>query len=59
MNEAETRAELIDPALAKAEWGVVDDSQIRREYQITHGQIQPGGRRSSQLKADRVLLHPW
>ena len=34
MNEAETRAEHIDPALAKAGWGVVEGSRIRREYPI-------------------------
>ena len=28
MNEAETRAELIDPALAAAGWGVVEGSRI-------------------------------
>ncbi len=31
MNEAETRAELIDPALKDAGWGVVDGSRVRRE----------------------------
>lgn len=31
MNEAETRAELIDPALKEAGWGVVETSRIRRE----------------------------
>jgi len=35
MNEAETRAEHIDPALAAAGWGVVEGSRIRREYPIT------------------------
>jgi type I site-specific restriction endonuclease len=38
MNEAETRAEHIDPALKAAGWGVVDGSRIRREksaYEIT------------------------
>jgi type I restriction enzyme R subunit len=35
MNEAGTRAELIDPALAAAGWGVVPGSRIRREYLIT------------------------
>ena len=33
MNEAETRAEHIDPALKAAGWGVVDGSRILREYQ--------------------------
>ena len=37
MNEAETRAEHIDPALAAAGWGVVEGSRIRREYPITLG----------------------
>lgn len=31
LNEAETRAELIDSALKTAGWGVVDGSRIRRE----------------------------
>ena len=34
MNEAETRAEHIDPALARAGWGVVAGSRIRREFKI-------------------------
>ena len=32
MNEAETRAEHIDPALKAAGWGVVEGSRILREY---------------------------
>ena len=32
MNEAETRAEHIDPALAAAGWGVVEGSRITREF---------------------------
>ncbi len=40
MNEAETRAEHIDPALAAAGWGVIDGSRIRREYPITLGRIE-------------------
>jgi hypothetical protein len=39
MNEAETRAEHIDPALKAAGWGVVEGSRIRREYPITPGRI--------------------
>lgn len=31
MNEAETRAELIDPALKDAGWGVVEASRVRLE----------------------------
>ena len=45
MNEAETRAEHIDPALKEAGWGVVDGSKIRREYPITPGRIEGQGRR--------------
>jgi len=55
MNEAETRAELIDPALTAAGWGVVEGSRIRREYLISPGRIEGLGRRGRQLKADYVL----
>jgi type I restriction enzyme, R subunit len=55
MNEAETRAEHIDPALAAAGWGVVDGSRIRREYQIAPGRIEGLGRRGKPLTADYVL----
>ena len=55
MNEAETRAEHIDPALAAAAWGVVGGSRIRREYPITLGRIEGHGRRGKALKADYVL----
>ncbi len=44
MNEAETRAEHIDPALKAAGWGVVEGSRIRREYPITPGRIEGHGR---------------
>lgn len=57
MNESETRAELIDPALASAGWGSVEDSLVRREFQITDGRIQIGGRRSKPLIADYVLIY--
>ena len=40
MNEADTRAELIDPALKEAGWGVVDRSRVKREENITAGRIQ-------------------
>src|SRR5512140_2732513 len=55
MNEAETRAELIDPALKAAGWGVVEGSRIRREYFITPGRIEGRGRRGKPLKADYIL----
>ena len=40
MNEAETRAEHIDPALKAAGWGVVEGSRVRREYHITPGRLE-------------------
>ena len=55
MNEAETRAEYIDPALKAAGWGVVEGSRIRREYAITPGRIEGQGRRGKPLTADYVL----
>jgi type I restriction enzyme R subunit len=57
MNEAETRAEHIDPALTAAGWGVVEGSRIRREYPITMGRIEGHGRRGKALTADYVLIY--
>ena len=55
MNEAETRAEHVDPALAAAGWGVVEGSRVRREYPITQGRLEGQGRRGKSLTADYVL----
>ena len=49
MNEAETRAEHIDPALKAAGWGVVEGSKILREYPITPGRIEGQGKRDNPL----------
>lgn len=57
MNEAETRAELIDPKLKACGWGVVEGSKILREYPITAGKIQTGGGRSKREIADYVLVY--
>src|ERR1035437_8834748 len=57
MNEAETRAEHIDPALRAAGWGVVEGSKILREYPITPGRIEGHGRRGKPLIADYVLVY--
>ena len=66
MNEAETRADLIDPKLKEAGWGVVEGSKILRErnvyklqagYKITDGRIQAGGKRAKPLIADYVLVY--
>ena len=55
MNEAETRAELIDPALHAAGWGVVDGSRTRREV-IAPGRIMGKGKRAKPLSCDYVLV---
>lgn len=57
MNEAQTRAELIDPKLIESGWGVVEGSKILREHYITLGRIQTGGKRAKPLKADYVLVY--
>ncbi len=57
MNEAETRAELIDPKLKACGWGVTEGSKILREYHITAGRIQTGGVRAKKLTADYVLVY--
>lgn len=59
-NEAQTRLDLIDPALSAAGWGVNVGgsdfkSRIRVEYPITLGRIHAGGRRANPKKADYVL----
>ncbi|NOQ35290.1 MAG: DEAD/DEAH box helicase [Methylococcaceae bacterium] len=56
MNEAETRAELIDPALRASGWGVVEASRIRREV-ISQGRLIGGGKRSKTDIADYVLVY--
>ena len=56
MNEAETRAELIDPQLRASGWGVVEGSKILRERHITAGKIQAGGR-GKPLIADYILVY--
>lgn len=54
MNEAETRAEHMDPALVATGWGVVDGSRIRREYPITLGRLEGAGKRGKPLTADHT-----
>jgi type I restriction enzyme R subunit len=57
MNESETRAEYIDPALKDAGWGVVEGSKIRREFPISKGRLIGHGQRSVPDKADYVLQY--
>ena len=56
MNEAEPRAELIDPAIRAAGWGVVDGSRTRREM-IAPGRIMGKGKRAKPLACDYVLVY--
>jgi len=57
MNETETRAEYIDPALIEAGWGVLEGSRIRREFPINKGRLIGYGQRSRPDKADYVLQY--
>lgn len=59
MNEADTRANLVDPKLLTAGWGQLEGSHIRREVSITQGRIIPSGgrgsKRSKPVISDYVL----
>ncbi len=57
MNEAETRAEHIDPALKAAGWGVIEGSRVLREHRITLGRLQGAGMRAKADIADYVLVY--
>jgi type I restriction enzyme, R subunit len=54
-NEADTRADLIDPKLVAAGWGKCETSYIRREFKITQGRIMSNGKREQPLSSDYVL----
>jgi type I restriction enzyme R subunit len=57
MNESETRAERIDPALKEAGWGVVEGSRIHREYLIAPGRLEGYGLRAKPEIADYILMY--
>jgi len=57
MNETETRAEYIDPALKAAGWGVVEGSRIRMEFPINKGRLIGQGQRRIPDKADYILQY--
>ncbi|PIZ99729.1 MAG: restriction endonuclease subunit R [Candidatus Komeilibacteria bacterium CG_4_10_14_0_2_um_filter_37_10] len=57
MNEAETRAEYIDPKLKASGWGEIEESKILREFRITDGKIQTGGTRGKPEIADYILVY--
>jgi type I restriction enzyme R subunit len=56
-NEAETRAELIDPLLTAAGWGQVENSRVAREYVIAPGRILGAGRPQRKLILDYLMLY--
>jgi type I restriction enzyme R subunit len=56
-NESETRAELIDPVLATAGWGQVENSRVAREYVIAPGRILGAGRPQKKLILDYLMLY--
>ena len=56
MTEDETRAELIDPKLRLSGWEM-DDAKVNRNFPITAGRIQTGGRRSQAIFADYILSY--
>ena len=51
-NESDTRAQFIDPALAKSGW---EGHLVRREFQITAGRIIGAGKRAQPSIADYLL----
>lgn len=57
MNETETRAEYIDPALKAAGWGVVEGSRIRMDFPINKGRLIGHGQRARADKADYILQY--
>jgi type I restriction enzyme R subunit len=56
-NEAETRAELIDPILTAAGWGQIETSRVAREYVIAPGRILGAGRPQQRLILDYLMLY--
>ncbi len=59
MNEAETRAELIDPKLKENGWDGKANPEVKvhREFQITDGKIKATGGRGKATIADYVLAY--
>ncbi|MFA7244892.1 MAG: DEAD/DEAH box helicase family protein [Candidatus Magasanikbacteria bacterium] len=58
MNEAETRAEYIDPKLKEAGWGVLENSKILREFRITNDRVGSVGLFNNKAEiADYILVY--
>ncbi len=55
MNEAQTKHDLIEPALREAGWGIIEGSRLRLEFPITKGRLIGQNRRATPLFADYVL----
>ena len=56
-NEANTRAELIDPKLKDSNWIRTDKIRVEREYPISKGRIIDSHNRTSKLSADYALIY--
>ena len=59
MNEADTRAELIDKQLEAAGWITGGDVRVQREYHINAGEIRSSGIRTGKLTADYLLTYKF
>ena len=55
MNEAQTKHDLIFPALKASGWEVIEGSRLLLEYRITKGRLIGQSRREKSLSADYVL----
>jgi type I restriction enzyme R subunit len=55
MNEAQTKHDLIEPALRAAGWGSVEGSRLLLEFPITKGRLIGQNRRATPLFADYIL----
>jgi len=55
-NEAETRADLIDPSLREWGWVSEGDTRVSREYQVAPGRIVGGGRPPQRMILDYLLM---
>ena len=57
MNEADTKAELIEKSFRRSGWGVAEGTQIKREYPVSIGKLDGAGRRGTAKKADFVQIY--
>jgi len=57
LNESETRADLIDPLLQQAGWGVDPETKVLREFHVTKGQIKSGKEHGPRMIADYILVY--